>query len=244
MQTLGLTIIGFILALASQVAFIIGHPGATQSEITAFASGLGLNFGLNAAGYILVLAGFLLMFGVRRKFGELFRSFRSYKGFLAGAIGGIAIIGATYLYGFIINSIFLAAGMPIPGPNQNEQTIRKMVTAFPALCLIVFGLIGPFTEEIGYRVGIFGFFSRLGKWAAYLLSALIFGLVHFDVTILFDASAQSRAAIELANLPSYIGAGLGLAFLYDRFGLSASYTAHTLNNVFSLVYTLVESQNA
>ena len=237
-QTIGLFLVGLVVSLIVEVAFIALHPGATVQEITDYLSTVEVNFPVNAAGYVTVLGGFAILFGVRKRFGELFRSFRDYKNILFGLLGGGVIILASYLYGYILTGIFTAAGMEIPGPNANEQLVRQMVKTFPVLSLFVFGLIGPLTEEIGYRVGLFGFTSRFGKWVGYLVSSVIFGLVHFDVTSL-GSGDTARLIVELANLPSYVGAGLCLAFLYDRFGLAGSYTAHTVNNLCSLIITLV-----
>ena len=102
-------------------------------------------------------------------------------------------------------------------------------------------LVREIGEEMGYRVGLFGFCSRLGKFAAYAISGVVFGLAHFDIEAL-TAGDSARLIVEFANLPSYIGAGLFLGFIYDRFGLAASYTAHTLNNVVSLITTLAGPQ--
>ena len=237
-QTLGLFLVGLAATVIVEVTFLVQHPGATAQETTDFMSRTDVNFGVNSSGYLAVLVAFALFFGLRKHFGVLFHSFRNYKNVLFGLLGGGAIIGATYLYGLMLNGIFAAAGIPAPGPNSNELLVRSMVKAFPALSLFIFGLLGPLTEEIGYRVGLFGFSARLGKIAAYLISSIVFGLVHFQFEALTSGDS-ARMIVELANLPNYIGAGLALAFLYDRFGLAGSYTAHAVNNLVSLVTTLV-----
>lgn len=240
-QTIGLFVIGFVLTIAVEIGFFSFHPGATADEALAYMQSVGVNFGLNSAGYLAVTIAFALIFAIRKRFGELFRSFRKWQNYIFGIVGGGLIVLFTYLYGLALTGIFNAAGIPQPGPNHNELLVREMVRAFPVLSILVFGVVGPMTEEIGYRVGLFGFGSRLGKWVAYLISALIFALVHFDSTAL-GSGDNARIIVEFANLPSYIGAGLFLGFLYDRFGLATSYTAHVVNNLVSLVTTLAGGQ--
>lgn len=240
-QTLGMILFGVLLAIGVEIGYIMSHPNATAEELTAYVSSVSVSFGLNAAGYVAVLIVYLLIEGLRKRYKELFKSFANWKSYVFGAIGGGLIILITYLYSLSLSGIFQAAGFEPPGPNHNEILVQEMVRAFPVLSFFIFGFIGPFGEEMGYRVGLFGFCSRLGKFAAYAISGVVFGLAHFDIEAL-TAGDSARLIVEFANLPSYVGAGLLLGFIYDRFGLAASYTAHTLNNVVSLITTLAGPQ--
>ncbi|MBE6127509.1 MAG: CPBP family intramembrane metalloprotease [Erysipelotrichaceae bacterium] len=235
----GLQILGFLLAAILQVTFMATHPGCTPEEITQYLQSVSANFTASGVTYVIIFAIYFLIFGLRKRFKELFHSFAKAKNYLFGAIGGIAILGATMLYSLIINVILRATGFGEIGVNNNETAIRAITIAFPALSLIVFGFVGPLCEELAYRVGLFGFMSRLGKLLGYSISAMIFGLIHFNWNALGSGDANA-IVVEFANLPGYVGSGLALAFLYDRFGLCSSYVAHAFNNVFSLSMTLIQ----
>lgn len=238
----GLQIIGFIVGLIVEINFISTHPEYTQADLIQYLSEPGPNLLTTGLAYVVIFMIFLLIFVLRHRIKEVFGSFAKGKNYLFGVLGAALILGGTLVYNVIINAIFVAAGMGEIGVNNNESAIRAIVFAYPVLSFILFGFVGPFCEEMAYRVGLFGFFTRLGKPLGYAISALIFGLIHFNWNALIDPTLQATLPVEFANLPSYIGSGLALAFLYDRFGLSASYSAHVINNVFSLAITLIQGQ--
>ena len=49
---------------------------------------------------------------------------------------------------------------------------------------------------------------------------------------------------ELLNMPLYLFAGFAFSFLYDKFGLAASFTSHALNNLVSIISTIILIKNA
>ncbi len=114
-----------------------------------------------------------------------------------------------------------------------------MVKAVPVFSFIVFGLIGPFCEEVTYRVGLFGFLGRFNKVVAYLGTALIFGFIHFGWSAIWSPAYPGHLVVELINLPPYIGAGAAFCFLYDRWGFGAAFLAHATNNVFSVITSMI-----
>lgn len=239
-QLVGFQALGILIDVIMEVIYISGNPGVTTEDILAYFAQPTISFALTAISYLLVAGIFFLIFGVRRRLPRLFESFKNYKSVLAGVIGAVAIVGFQIVYNLIVGLIFQAAGYQPPTINNNEATIRQMCVALPVGCMIVFGIVGPFTEEIGYRVGLFGFGARLGKAMAYVLSAVIFGFIHFNWPALWTPELQGTLPNELANMPAYIGSGLALAFLYDRFGFAASLTAHTINNVYSIASTIIQ----
>ena len=125
--------------------------------------------------------------------------------------------------------------------NTNETGINTITTAFPILSLIVFGILGPLCEEVTYRVGLFSSISQKLKplWA-YLITILIFGLIHFDFTALFSGNVDALI-IELSNLPTYLVSGLLLCYFYTKEGFGVSSIAHIFNNLLSLLLTLISS---
>ena len=155
---------------------------------------------------------------------------------MAGLIGVAFMIGAGSLYNLIIQAIFQAAGAPLPEVNGNQANVISMVLANPIACVFIIGFLGPFSEELAYRAGLFGFASRLGKKWGYVIGIVVFAFIHFDVTALGSGSAFLAEAIAL---PTYLGSAAVLCFLYDRFGFGASYTAHVLNNLISILEIIV-----
>ena len=72
--------------------------------------------------------------------------------------------------------------------------------------------------------------AAANRLAAYLFATVVFGLIHMH---------DFASVNEWLNFPSYLIAGGILAFTYDRFGLSASITAHVVNNLYAVILTLI-----
>ena len=151
----------------------------------------------------------------------LLRKFRPKRMYWA-AIAFIGMYAFNIFYSLILN----AAGVSI-SDNENQSLVVSLVRYNVPLAIIFLGLVGPLVEEFIYRVGAFGLLSRINKYAAYVLGAIIFGLIHFDFT--------NPSVNELLNLPNYIVPGLLLCLAYDKCGLIASYSVHALNNVLSVI---------
>ncbi len=233
----GFQILGTIVQLAIQIVYTASHSAATQEELKAFMSQVGVAFGTTAGAYGLLLLTFIIFLAARKKLPALAKSFKSILPYIVGIGGGVLLLGVSIAYSMMASAIFNAAGIK-PSVNANESSIRVMAKAFPVLAVIVFGLVGPFCEEMGYRVGLFGLTSRLGRVPAYFISALVFGAIHFSWTV-FAQGTRDDIIIELVNIPNYLIAGVGLGFLYDRFGFAASFMAHATNNLVSVLVQLI-----
>ena len=120
------------------------------------------------------------------------------------------------------------------GVNANEASIDSTTSLYPFLSIVIFGIVGPICEEFTYRVGLFTFIKKYNRVAAYLITALVFGLLHFTFNI-------DTIVTELINLPSYIVSGLLLCYFYDYKGFGASTIAHITNNLFALLMQLILS---
>ena len=117
------------------------------------------------------------------------------------------------------------------GVNTNEEAAESMILAFPALSIIVLGILGPVCEEITYRYGLFSLLDKKSKILAYILTPLVFAIIHFDF--------GGDMIIELLNLPSYIIAGVLLSLAYDKFGFHTAVIAHVINNLYAIIVTLI-----
>lgn len=228
---IGLNIIAFIMTMIAGISFRASHqymdPDALAKALEQYLSsgeGLSLIYGVT---YPLLLVILLLV--IWKDIKPLFLSFKNWKAVLIGVAGFAVMIGANYLYNLLLYSTL---GPDVMG-NANQNNVDSMISSMPVLSIFVLGLIGPFVEEITYRVGLFGFTSRIAKWLGYLITVIVFSFIHFDFSC-FGNGGQA-ILVEFVNLPFYIGAGMGLCFLYDRFGFAASYTAHALNNLLSVI---------
>ena len=171
--------------------------------------------------YIILFTIFLISCVIfRDKFKKFFKDWKAY---LAGFIGFIALFTFSIVLGLLVTET-----------NQNEEAVETYTTLFPALSIIVLGILGPVCEELTYRVGLFSFLRRINRILAYAVTTVIFAMIHFNFST--DAHAM---LVELMNLPFYIVAGFIFSYLYDRYGLAASLTAHILNYVVSVSLSII-----
>ncbi len=141
---------------------------------------------------------------------------------------GAGILAATYIYNSVIDLIHPTT------PNENQSTINLLIDSFPITSVLLLGFLGPIVEEFTYRVGLYSFFRRINKYVAYVLTLVIFGLIHFN----FLAKGEDMVN-ELLNLPIYMISGFLLTLAYEKFGLACATTAHVFNNLYGVVMTIL-----
>ncbi len=181
--------------------------------------------------YLIGLITALVIFG-KNNILELLKGFKVSKNIRDGITISIIAIALTTIYSLIVQSIY-----PITD-NNNEVAVGNIIIYNPILSFFTVVIIGPIVEEITYRFGLFGAINKnnkTNKIVAYIVTILIFALIHFDFT-----ARGNQLVIELLNLPSYlIAAGL-LSYAYDRGGISCSISAHIFNNLISFIATLIQ----
>ena len=232
----GLFLLNLIASIILEVIVVSNSPGMTQEELIKYMSSPAANLWVSSGSYIALFVAFGFLLWANWK--QIGKSFVGWKPYVAAVIGLGCLYGFSLLYNLMLEGIYNAAGRPLPGVNGNEQALRDMAALSPALALIVFGIVGPFCEEMTYRIGLFGFLSRLGRVWAYALTALVFGFIHFG----WSTVGTDAALDELANIPPYVFAGVAFGFLYDKYGFAASFLAHTSNNLISLIVTINSKQ--
>ena len=121
------------------------------------------------------------------------------------------------------------------GSNANEQGVDAITTSYPILSLLIFGIVGPICEELTYRAGLFTAIKKYNRIFAYIGTAVIFGLIHFD----FSSFGTPSLVSELINIPSYIVSGLLLCYFYDYKGIGASTIAHITNNFIAILVQII-----
>ena len=147
------------------------------------------------------------------------------------------MLAASILYSVILSAILTATGGSYSS-NANQSTLESIIKVYPIMSFVIFGIVGPISEELTYRVGLFSLCSRVNKVFGYIVSLIIFALIHFSWTSI----GTKDFVTELYNLPSYLIAGFGLAFIYDKGGIGASFIAHSLNNIYSVVSVIISTK--
>ena len=70
-------------------------------------------------------------------------------------------------------------------------------------------ILAPFAEEMTYRIGLFSALKRVNLILAFIVTALVFGLIHFDLSGVIQGfntgteGSRKYAINELCNLPLY-----------------------------------------
>ena len=167
---------------------------------------------------------------------NLLPTFKKGKEFLTDLGYGGMLVCVSLIVNIFFNLIGKMFHLNVE-ENANETGIDSIVSIFPILSLIIFGIIGPICEEFTYRLGLFSLLKRANRILPYILTALIFGFIHFD----FNCLTSGNGALiinEFLNLPSYLAAGLTLCFIYEKRGFGGSCVAHITNNVISIILTI------
>lgn len=155
---------------------------------------------------------------------KLIIDFKKWKSWLIGIGFAAAMILFPIIYTAIV-SLFYQYHV-----NENESSLRSIISIYPVLSIIIFGMVGPLCEELTYRVGLFGSLIKV-KWLAYTVSIIVFAMMHFSFT-------SPNIYDELVNLPSYLVSGALMAIAYDKFGLAASLSAHMINNLYAVIVSI------
>ena len=215
----GLYIIGFSL----EVLVLIIRPEFLDSSSDTYIHGLTI---IDAFQY-LILLGVFVFFLWPRLF-TLIKRFKNWKHIIIGLGFGGLVIGMTIVYNLIITQF-----IELP-TNANEELAEGIILEAPVLSFFILGLVGPICEELTYRFGLFGLLKKKNRVLAYMVTALVFGIIHFDFT--------GDLVIELLNLPVYVISGALFSLAYDLCGFEGSLTAHVTNNIYAVIVTIISSK--
>ena len=182
---------------------------------------------INFSCYLTIFACIFIILG--NNFYDYIKEFKGAKTWIYGLSFGFLLIIASSAV-----SSFFGLFQETSSSNQNEQAIDSVTTLYPVLSLLIFGIVGPLCEEFTYRVGLFTALKKRNRVAAYLITAFLFGFIHFTVN-------SDNLLNEFLNLPSYIVAGLLLCYFYDYKGVGVSSIAHITNNFVALLIQIVYS---
>ena len=174
--------------------------------------------------YILMMGGlgFIVFFTRKNHFLSKYKRKIDYIYGLAYAI--TLILVGSLVANFI--SIFHQVN-----DNTNQSAAVSFSHNYPLLAFFVIGFLGPICEELTYRVGLYSFLRRINIYLAFIVTTIIFALIHFD----FEAIDMVN---ELWSIPSYIVAGAILTLAYEHRGPACSMTAHVCYNIFAFLVIL------
>lgn len=97
--------------------------------------------------------------------------------------------------------------------NVNDQTVENMIGTNYALMAVSVAVLAPVSEELLFRGLLFGALHSRSRFAAYLVSTVIFSLMHV-IGYIFHYDVLTLALCFLQYLP----ASLCLAWAYERSG--------------------------
>ncbi|CAN5322556.1 hypothetical protein BH20ACT24_BH20ACT24_12070 [soil metagenome] len=136
---------------------------------------------------------------------------------------GMATGLGLYVVGVIVGALVLVIATVVLGhrPDPPEQVVSCVRGAALLLSAPIIVLGAPLAEETFFRGFLYrGLRRRLSIWPAAVLSALVFGVIHY------------AEPSYLLIIPSLAAVGLGLALLYERRqSLLAAIAAHASFNL-------------
>lgn len=145
------------------------------------------------------------------------------ENYLYGFLLGIVIVGIEIVISYLMISLLGKQEM-----NANQEGIEILMKSYPTLMILIAVIIGPFCEEITYRVGLYGCLAEYNEKLGFIISGLIFGFVHIKFT-------NTTFLAELSSFPVYVAIGMCLNYCYKKHGLACSYVAHAILNLMSVI---------
>jgi len=229
---LGLDLI-VIIAQSIVVAYMRGQA-YTDIAIASYLSSYQFLSIVNFTRYSII---FTIMVGIlflTKTLLPIVKQFKKFRTFLYGVGMGFIVIFVSIIY-----NNFIAMIMPDFGSNENQNAVESVIKLYPLLSLIWIPFLGPIVEELGYRLGLFNFLNKYNRLLAYVVSALIFGLIHFNLPSSGDVNYWAKVGVEVLNLPGYIISGLLFNYIYEKENLGTSIVAHVTNNLVSYIATII-----
>ena len=165
--------------------------------------------------------------------GFLGRTSRHFAENLGGACKFMAI-GLVALYGLNELVYRLTRLVVSNQTNLNDTTISAQIEDAPHMTLLIVIFLAPFVEEVLFRGLVFGNLRRKSAAVGYLVSCLLFALLH-----VWQFAVVNRDITYFLLMLQYLVPGLVLAWVYDRTGtLWTSIGLHAAANALS-AWTLV-----
>ena len=144
-------------------------------------------------------------------------------------------VGLVALYGLNELTYRLIQLLVSTQTNLNDTTISAQIQDAPHTTLLIIIFLAPFVEEVLFRGLVFGNLRRKSAAVGYLVSCLLFALLH-----VWQFAVVNRDVTYFLLMLQYLVPGVVLAWVYDRTGtLWTSIGLHAAANALS-AWTLVE----
>lgn len=161
--------------------------------------------------------------------GFLARTSRNLLDNLSGACKALAL-GLIALYG-LNELVYRLTNLLLRNQtNLNDTTISAQIADAPHMTLLIVVFLAPFVEEVLFRGLVFGNLRTKSPLAAYLVSCLLFALLH-----VWQFAVVNQDITYFLLMVQYLVPGLVLAWAYDHSGtLWASVGLHAAANALSV----------
>ena len=177
--------------------------------------------------FVFFCINFIVIGSVFHKYllGELRRFFAKPLASLGLALAGFALYWVANVY------ISIAITFLLPDfSNANDASIASMAGQQYWIMFAGSVLLVPVVEETLYRGVVFGFADHFSRPLAYIISTLLFALVHVVGYI-----STMTPMMFFVSILQYIPAGLCLCFAYDKSGtLITPILIHTAVNLIGM----------
>ncbi len=194
-------------------------PGVAELAITTPSTGLYVTL-------MAYIAVFIVLVSLTNRYHlDFVKQLKRRQTYIGIAIG-VLLVGVTIALAMIINSI-----RPM-GDNANESSLNAMGKQNLFVMSIITVVLAPVCEELTYRVGLFSGIAKKNRPLAYVITAIVFGLIHFD----FDSFFNDNFVNEILNLPIYVTSGLIMCYAYDKYGFAGSLLVHMTNNLIATFF--------
>ena len=161
--------------------------------------------------------------------GFLARTSRAFADRLGDACRTV-VLGLVALYGLNELVYRLTNLLMDNRTNLNDVSISAQIQDAPRTTLLIVVLLAPFVEEVLFRGLVFGCLKEKSRFLAYLLSCLLFALLH-----VWQFAVNSGDVSYFLLMVQYLVPGLVLAWTYDHSGtLWSAVGLHILANALSV----------
>ena len=149
--------------------------------------------------------------------------------------------GKNYLFGLVFGALTLCAEIVVSSliasfyqaeVNSNQSIVNELTKNYPTLMIITTVIIGPFCEELTYRVGLYELLRKKNEVFGFIVSGLVFAFVHIGFT-------DTTFLAEITAFPVYLTIAYLFNLAYKKYGLAGSVTAHAITNLVSMLAILL-----
>lgn len=139
------------------------------------------------------------------------------------------VVGLIALYGLNELVYRLTNLVMANRTNLNDSTISAQIEDAPYMTLLIVIFLAPFVEEVLFRGLVFGNLKSKSRTVAYLVSCLLFALLH-----VWQFAVVKQDVTYFLLMLQYLMPGLVLAWAYDHSGtLWTSIGIHAVANALS-----------